>query len=203
MGYFGLGTKENKIAWTCVAVFLLLGIAFWIPGVLQFRKCNTRYVSCLCRGERGALQCLTAANAADQPRIMQCRLELQQCRKTPIIIWALGWLFLVGFSWVPCFYFCCCAKDPRCAAQGGMYTAQGVQMATGQPYGPAAHYTTHPFATQQYGPMPYYTGQQQQQQQACPAPAYPAAPPPMGYPVHPQQQQQQQGAPGQVPVNRY
>jgi hypothetical protein len=82
-----------------------------------------------------------------------------------------------------------------------------MQMATGQPYGPAAHYTTHPFATQQYGPMPYYTGQQQQQQ-ACPAPAYPAAPPPMGYPVHPQQQQQQQqqqhqGAPGQVPVNRY
>jgi hypothetical protein len=76
----------------------------------------------------GALQCLTAANAADQPRIMQCRLELQQCRKTPIIIWALGWLFLVGFSWVPCFYFCCCAKDPRCAAQGEMYTAQGVQV---------------------------------------------------------------------------
>lgn len=79
-------------------------------------------------------------------------------------------------------------------------------MATGQTYGPGAHYTTHPFASQPYGPMPYYAGTQQQ---PCPGPTYPVGQPPMGYPVNGTQQQQQQqqrggaGGPGNVPVSSY
>lgn len=204
MGYFGLATRENKIAWTIIAVCVLLGAAFWIPGVLQYKRCLNRYATCICKGGKGTTaSCLDPNTEPGRQAIRECIMQRGQCRKTPIIIWSLGFLFLVGFSWVPCFYFCCCSKDPKLAGSNATQPQSAVQMATGQPYGPAAHYTAHPFATQPYGPMPYYTGtaaqQQQQQQPNCP-PGYS-----VGYPVgQPQQQpQQQQGGAGQVPVNNY
>lgn len=58
----------------------------------------------------------------------ECALQHGQCRKTPIIIWSLGFLFLVGFSWLPCFYFCCCSKDPKLAGSNSTQPQSAVQV---------------------------------------------------------------------------
>jgi hypothetical protein len=71
-----------------------------------------------------AVRCLDPTKEGEQRMILECRAQLQQCRRTPIVVWALGWLFLVAFTWLPCFYFCCCSKGPAYATQG----ANGVQV---------------------------------------------------------------------------
>lgn len=197
MGYWGCQTKGNRMAWAFIALFAVLGLAFWIPGALQYRRCVSRLTACVCTQRGDAVRCLDPMKEGEQRMILECRAQLQQCRRTPIVVWALGWLFLVAFTWLPCFYFCCCSKGPAYATQG----ANGVQMSTAQPYGtgPDAHYSTHPFATQPYGPMPYYSSGQQQQQQPCPA--YPVSGQTIGYPVN--GTPPRPNGPGNVPVNSY
>jgi hypothetical protein len=75
----------------------------------------------------GDIKCLNVTDPDQLNSFMQCRMQLAQCRRTPIVIWALGWLFLAGFSWLPCFYFCCCAKEPP-PAYGDPYAQNGVQV---------------------------------------------------------------------------
>lgn len=76
----------------------------------------------------GDIKCLNITDPDQLNSFMQCRMQLAQCRRTPIIIWSLGWLFLAGFSWLPCFYFCCCAKEPPPGYGGDPYMQNGVQV---------------------------------------------------------------------------
>jgi hypothetical protein len=46
--YWGWGTRGNRIAWGLVVLFVLLGTAFWIPGVIEVKKCINKHSRCAC-----------------------------------------------------------------------------------------------------------------------------------------------------------
>jgi hypothetical protein len=67
--------------------------------------------------------CLSRTIASEAPRVKACYDEYLVCMKRPAAVWAVGWLFLVVMSWVPCCYFCRCSTSPKhaggAAAPGG------------------------------------------------------------------------------------
>lgn len=168
--YWGWGTRGNRIAWGLVVLFVVLGTAFWIPGVIEVKKCINRHSQCACSPiAGGGYVCLNRTVASEAPRVKACYDEYLVCMKRPVAVWSVGWLFLVVMSWLPCCYFCCCSRSPKSAAaaagmaapQGALY---GVQMA------PVAG--VPPYSNGQYG---YPPNSYAAAPQPPPAPAYPAA----------------------------
>lgn len=76
----------------------------------------------------GQIQCLDPQQAQNMTAAAVCNEALGRCRKGPVAMWAIGWLFLVVLSWVPCFYFCCCAQDPKPPASSVAYQNGTLQV---------------------------------------------------------------------------
>ncbi|KAI8476153.1 MAG: hypothetical protein J3K34DRAFT_402242 [Monoraphidium minutum] len=119
--YWGAKTKPNKVAWGLFAALAILGIGFWVPGMLMTRKCLTKFSVCT-----GFTQAQARNNrltqAPSNERVMRCVQQYRGCVTTPGIIWGVGWLFLVA-SCIPCFYFCWWAAvrpARRGRVQGGL-----------------------------------------------------------------------------------
>lgn len=51
--YWGWGTRGNRIAWGLVVLCVVLGAAFWIPGVMEVKKCINRHTQCACSPTAG------------------------------------------------------------------------------------------------------------------------------------------------------
>lgn len=59
----------------------------------------------------GAWVCLDANQDVDHATF--CRSQYSSCKRSPAVVWAIGWFFLFFLSWVPCCYFCCCSRGPK------------------------------------------------------------------------------------------
>lgn len=46
--YWGFGTRGNRIAWGLVVLAVVLGTAFWIPGIIEVKKCINKHSACAC-----------------------------------------------------------------------------------------------------------------------------------------------------------
>ena len=46
--YWGCRTKANKVAWSMSIVFIVVGAALAIPGIVGARKCFLGLYSCNC-----------------------------------------------------------------------------------------------------------------------------------------------------------
>ncbi|WIA20404.1 hypothetical protein OEZ85_004823 [Tetradesmus obliquus] len=164
--YWGFGTRGNRIAWGLVVLAVVLGTAFWIPGVIEVKKCINKHSACACSPiAGGGYVCLNRTVPSEAPRVTACYEQYLVCMKRPIAVWSVGWLFLAVLTWLPCCYFCCCSRSPKhaagaaAAAPGALY---GVQMAA-----PVAG--VPPYSNGQYGYPPSYAAPQ-----PPPTPAYPA-----------------------------
>jgi hypothetical protein len=126
--YWGFATRQNQLAWLFLVACIIIGAALWIPGAVETRRCNARFMKCAdCMESAGSGRLVCGASSNDAARFERCRAQYMSCIRTPAILWAIGGFFLVVLIWIPCCYFCCCARAPFDSQEAGAMYAPGTQ----------------------------------------------------------------------------
>eukprot|EP01026_Neomeris_dumetosa_P016303 TRINITY_DN1618_c0_g2_i1.p2 TRINITY_DN1618_c0_g2~~TRINITY_DN1618_c0_g2_i1.p2 ORF type:complete len:184 (+),score=20.13 TRINITY_DN1618_c0_g2_i1:297-848(+) len=129
MGYFGCGTRSNKIGWSLFAIFIVAGVVFMGVFVQQFYSCYDDYDRCIT--DLLVQQKITIAEYKrfhrsrgqtyfDDPDIGETgnkyidyceEEELEECDERVLALFSAMLISFI-FSTVPLFVMFCCSHPP-------------------------------------------------------------------------------------------